>query len=93
MLGMQEEMLNQLTSEVEKLKLMLLAKKQVENKPTTPLLPNSVHNELEFQSSSTTRMAGTAKAMIPPGISKLQHNFTGKRSGAETLSVNKKKGK
>ena len=48
MLGMQEEMLNQLTAEVEKLKLMLLAKKQVENKPNTSMLPNAVHNELEF---------------------------------------------
>ena len=63
---------------------MLLAKKQVEEKPHKSEM-------IEYQSSSTTRMAGTAKAMIPPGIKK-QSNFKSERDG-DQVTVNRKKGK
>ena len=60
-------MLNQLNGEIEKLKLMLLAKQQVEATQQVALGEHesrgTTSEDQQFRSESTTmRMAGTAKA-------------------------------
>ena len=66
MLAMQEDMLNQLNAEIEKLKLMLLAKQQAEatqiHASGEREARGTTSEDQQFRSDNTMRMAGTAKA-------------------------------
>ena len=72
MLAMQEDMLTQLNAEVEKLKLMLLAKNNKSNNFDSLEAhgQNTTIQDQQFMSDTTARMANTAKAQVPPVITK-----------------------
>ena len=61
MIQMQAEMLSQLNQEVEKLKLMLLAKQTAEDN----LKQKPVYTNEDYMTQDSAKMAGTAKAQVP----------------------------
>lgn len=90
MLAMQEDMLNQLNQEVEKLKLMLLAKTQSDFKR------EKQQQQQQQDSNSSQRMLDTAKAHVPPII--IQDSVQGKVTKSrdqnnQNITVKRQKGK
>ena len=80
MIQMQAEMLSQLNQEVEKLKLMLLAKQTADQKR------EQVYTAEEYMTQDSAKMAGTAKAQVPAVI-------LSDTKGQDKLTIKRKQGK
>ena len=72
MLTMQEDMLSQLSAEVEKLKLMLLAKSSRDGLDDFESNDVVHRQQQKYTSDTTSRMANTVKAQVPPVITKFR---------------------
>ena len=77
-------MLSQLNQEVEKLKLMLLAKQ------TADMNREPVYSAEEYMTQDSAKMAGTAKAQVPAVILSDKRE---KMSSGQNLTIKRKQGK